>query len=545
MNNKFKRPAIVFLVLNTIFLLVWAALFVLIGLSGQFGDFASGWLMDSHLNPVLALFTGLNFSNWKTYVAIAVAAIGVIMLLVGLVLSIARQRKRYIFYILSFLLSVFAALDIVANLDAYLKVFTDKTLFDKSLNALGLVYAYGLIIGGALAYLTHFFVFFLGLGRARVLLQDAELEEEQPVAPAPVEEPAPEEAPAPEESPEAPLEDEEEDFALAAVNNEPEAVEEVKPEEEQPEEQPLADFAVEPEELPAQPEEVVVEEVPQDTDPEKAPVTRQDLASILRDVVRDIVRDEIARANADKEEEKKEERPQFTNNGGFPAITGATFGGPLVVQYFNGGINAPTEPVQAPAPAPAPAPQPAPAPAPAEEPKAEEPAPQPEPEPEPAPAPVVEPVLGPVVEEKPKNPIIRIPFVDRLLDSEQDVQDIYNEIKNELLSWGLHSRVSNSGDAFRLHTKTYCKVTVAGKSLKLYLALDPADYSDSTLPIQDASEKGLYVDIPLVFKVKSGLSVRRAKQLIKDACEKDGLSQEEVGTVNWIKELKAEQKAKK
>ncbi|MBO4682522.1 MAG: hypothetical protein J5618_01535, partial [Bacilli bacterium] len=457
--------------------------------------------------------------------------------LVGIVLSILRQRKRYIFYILSFLLSVAAALDFVANFDAYLKVFTDKSLFDKSLNTLGLVYGYGLIIGGLLAYLTLFFVYFLGLGRARVLLQAAEEE-----VPAPVEEPAPAEEPVPEESPEAPAEDEEEDFALAAVNNEPEATEEVK-EEEQPEEQPLADFAVEPEELPAQPEEVVVEEVPQDDDPEKAPVTRQDLASILRDVVRDIVRDEIARANADKEEEKKEEKPQFTNNGGFPAITGATFGGPLVVQYFNGGINAPAEPAPAPAPQPAPKAEPAPAPAPAEEPKAEEPAPQPEPEP--APAPAVEPVLGPVVEEKPKNPIIRIPFVDRLLDSEQDVQDIYNEIKNELLSWGLHSRVSNSGDAFRLHTKTYCKVTVAGKSLKLYLALDPADYADSTLPIQDASEKGLYVDIPLVFKVKSGLSVRRAKQLIKDACEKDGLSQEEVGTVNWIKELKAEQKAKK
>ena len=132
MNKKFKRPAIVFLVLNTIFLLVWAAMFVLIGLSGQFGDFVQGWLMNSHLNPILALFTSLNFSNWKTYVAFGVAAIAVIMLLVGIVLSILRQRKRYIFYILSFLLSVAAALDFVANFDAYLKVFTDKSLFDKS-----------------------------------------------------------------------------------------------------------------------------------------------------------------------------------------------------------------------------------------------------------------------------------------------------------------------------------------------------------------------------------------------------------------------------
>jgi hypothetical protein len=46
-----------------------------------------------------------------------------------------------------------------------------------------------------------------------------------------------------------------------------------------------------------------------------------------------------------------------------------------------------------------------------------------------------------------------------------------------------------------------------------------------------------------VFKVKSGLSLRRCKQLIQDVMEKDGLEQGEIGTVNWVKELKAELKA--
>ena len=539
MESKFKKPAIVFLVLNTIFLLVWVAMLAVFGLtSGLYADFVQDFLMGAHVNPIINVFTKFNFAHWKTYVLLAIAAIGVIMLIVGIILSITRKRKRYIFYILSFLLSIAAAIDFFANAGVYYRAIFNQTIAGKHLAALGIFYMVAIVASAAIAYGSHFLVYFLGLAHAKALKKAAELQE---VAPA--EEPAQIEEQPSEENNEAPAEDEEEDFALAAVNNEPQAVEEVK--EEAVEEQPLADFAVEPEELPAQPEEVVVEEVPQETDPEKTPVTRQDLASILKDVVRDIVRDEIARANADKEEEKKDERPQFNGNGGFPSVTGATFGGPLVVQYFNGGINAPAEPAVAPAPAPAPAPKEEPKPA--EEPKQEEPEPKKE-EPEPAPAPApqaVEPVLGPVVEEKPKNPIIRIPFTERLLDSEQDIQDIYNELKNELLSWGLHSRVSNSGDAFRLHTKTYCKITVAGKSLKLYFALDPADYSDSTLPIQDASEKGLYVDIPLVFKVKSGLSVRRAKQLIKDACEKDGLTQEEVGTVNWIKELKAERKAKK
>ena len=80
-------------------------------------------------------------------------------------------------------------------------------------------------------------------------------------------------------------------------------------------------------------------------------------------------------------------------------------------------------------------------------------------------------------------------------------------------------------------------MVVAGKALKLYFALDPKDYKDSTFPIGDASNKGLYKEIPLVFKVKSELSVRRAKQLIADAAAKDGLVQGEVEAHNWAKEL--------
>jgi hypothetical protein len=123
------------------------------------------------------------------------------------------------------------------------------------------------------------------------------------------------------------------------------------------------------------------------------------------------------------------------------------------------------------------------------------------------------------------------------------MQDNYNELKNEILSWGVKSRVSNSGDTFRLHRKTYIKLTIAGKSLKLYFALNPEDYRDSTIPVQDAGGKNIYEEIPLVFKVKSGLSLRRCKQLIQDVMEKDGLEQGEIGTVNWVKELKAELKA--
>ena len=321
----------------------------------------------------------------------------------------------------------------------------------------------------------------------------------------------------------------------------------------------------EPEQIPEpEPARNAQTKIAQEPENEKA-----DLKSLLKEVVRDIVRDEIARNNANQP------KNDFNSASG-GSVTGATFGGPLVVQYFNGGIQGATpaskpadEPVKeepkqeaqpvaeepneevqeqpveeapveeaAPTEEVAPVEEPVAEPAPVEE-VIEEPTSEPEPQPEPAPVPEVvasveEP--APVVEEK--KPIIRIPFTDRMLNADKEMQDNYNELKNEILSYGVNSRVSNSGDTFRLHRKTYVKITIAGLSLKLYFALNPDDYKDSTLPIQNAGHKGIYEEIPLVFKVKSGLSMRRCKQLIQDVFDKNGFEQGEIGNTNWVEELK-------
>ena len=146
-------------------------------------------------------------------------------------------------------------------------------------------------------------------------------------------------------------------------------------------------------------------------------------------------------------------------------------------------------------------------------------------------------------EEEPeeKNKIIRIPFQTRMLNADDEMKKNYNELKNEILSYGVNSRVSNSGDAFRLHRKTYVKITIAGLSLKLYFALNPDDYKDSTIPVQNAGHKGIYEEIPLVFKVKSGLSMRRCKELIQTVMEKGGLEQGPIGDIDWVEKLKDQQ----
>lgn len=157
-----------------------------------------------------------------------------------------------------------------------------------------------------------------------------------------------------------------------------------------------------------------------------------------------------------------------------------------------------------------------------------------------APTPVAEPEIIAILpevdeEEAAKRVIIRIPFEERMKVAEKDLLDNYNELKNYILSYGVKSRVSNSGDTFRLHTETYVKMTIAGKGLKLYYALDPKAYADSTIPVTDVSHKSIYVEIPACFKVKSVLSVKRAKQLVDDVMAKKGLVKGELENVDYAK----------
>ena len=177
----------------------------------------------------------------------------------------------------------------------------------------------------------------------------------------------------------------------------------------------------------------------------------------------------------------------------------------------------------------------------------EEARPAPAPAPAPAPTPVVAPAPAPVVEEEEsKLSIQRIPFAEKIVKADKDLQEKYNELKAELLAYGASSRVSISGDTFRLHRKPYVKITLIGKTLKCYFALDPKEFNDSTIPVVDASDKVAYEEVPTLLKVKSNLSVKRAKELAKLAFAKDGVEMnKEVKEHNFVKDIRAELRAKK
>lgn len=155
----------------------------------------------------------------------------------------------------------------------------------------------------------------------------------------------------------------------------------------------------------------------------------------------------------------------------------------------------------------------------------------------------------PVVEEateEEKKSAERIPFAYKMVRADKEIQVKYNELKNELLAYDLKSRVSISGDAFRLHRVTYVKITLIGKTLKVYFALNPKDFEESTIPVMDASDKASYEDVPALLKVKSNLSMKRAKELIAMTMEKADIRKaNEPVDHNWIIDLKQELKNNK
>ncbi len=112
-------------------------------------------------------------------------------------------------------------------------------------------------------------------------------------------------------------------------------------------------------------------------------------------------------------------------------------------------------------------------------------------------------------------------FENKLKQSDKLLKANYSELKNELLSYKkVKCKMSNSGETFKLGRNKLAKVTINGKNLKLHLALAPNDYDVARFPHKDLSEKKAYEEIPFEIKVKSPLSLRRAKTLIADVMAK-------------------------
>ena len=187
--------------------------------------------------------------------------------------------------------------------------------------------------------------------------------------------------------------------------------------------------------------------------------------------------------------------------------------------------------------------------APVEEEKEEEPEEEPQPEEEPAPAEEPAPEEEPEEEageeeededeEGEEEPAVnvdsnvpvglnikgkrrRASFETRLKNSEYDIRHKYYDLRDYIKWYGLRNRISIPGDTFSYKRQRYAFITIVGKHIRLYINLNPQDYAESTIPVEEATAKK-YQDLPSLLRIKSDLSYRRAKKLVDDLMQKIGL----------------------
>ncbi|MCQ2399147.1 MAG: DUF2357 domain-containing protein, partial [Clostridia bacterium] len=119
----------------------------------------------------------------------------------------------------------------------------------------------------------------------------------------------------------------------------------------------------------------------------------------------------------------------------------------------------------------------------------------------------------------------RFSFLARLIMAQDPTQDYYGEIKNELLSYEkVKSRISWSFENFTAGRDKCARINVKGKTIYLYLPLDPKKYADSKYFTKDVSNSKATEEVPLLLKVRSARGVKYAKELIADVMANLGLN---------------------
>ncbi len=139
----------------------------------------------------------------------------------------------------------------------------------------------------------------------------------------------------------------------------------------------------------------------------------------------------------------------------------------------------------------------------------------------------VEPVVVQTPEEDGEE-FERLSFEERIQYFEKDVLDKYHELKDYILSYGVKSRISSSGDSFRAKRVMYFKITNSGNSgFRVYFKLDLLSYANTTFPLKDARGIKMYEEVPTFMYLKSDLSLKRAKELVDDVMFANGFERKD------------------
>lgn len=108
---------------------------------------------------------------------------------------------------------------------------------------------------------------------------------------------------------------------------------------------------------------------------------------------------------------------------------------------------------------------------------------------------------------------IRLTFEEKTTLASDEIKNYYNEVKNYLLMYRAHARLSKKCESFR-YKGLLAKVAFAGKTLKVNLAIDPKTLEGTKYHFKDSSDKKQYQLVPTQIKIKSDRGLKYFKELV-------------------------------
>lgn len=121
-------------------------------------------------------------------------------------------------------------------------------------------------------------------------------------------------------------------------------------------------------------------------------------------------------------------------------------------------------------------------------------------------------------------------FTAKMKQSDGNQKVYYSDVKNALKSYKrVNSNISWHGDRFNYGRDTVAKMNICGKTLCLYLALDPEDpeYKSTVYHQKNVGTQKAYESTPFMVKIKSDVAVKKAVRLVGYLAEKLGAAKDE------------------
>lgn len=115
-------------------------------------------------------------------------------------------------------------------------------------------------------------------------------------------------------------------------------------------------------------------------------------------------------------------------------------------------------------------------------------------------------------------------FLAKLALADDNVRNYYAILATRYLSYDkVKSRTGWAGVSFSHRRNKLAMITINGKTLCLYLAIDPATITEGKFRTKDTSVLKKYEDTPVLLKIKSGGALRYALKLIEEQTRKQDI----------------------